>query len=61
MYLHLRAAPAPVLKLGYQIQQLTMTPERWRQVEEIFQSALDRHPQARAADQVEAGATDVTL
>jgi len=25
-----------------------MTPERWRQVEEIFQAALDRVPEERS-------------
>jgi eukaryotic-like serine/threonine-protein kinase len=38
-----------------------MTPERWRQVEEIFQSALDLHPQARAAFLNDACAADVSL
>src|SRR6185436_17888776 len=38
-----------------------MTPERWRQVEEIFQSALDLHPEARAAFLAEACAADHTL
>src|SRR5581483_3781804 len=26
-----------------------MTPERWRQIEEIYHAALDRDPEARAA------------
>src|SRR6476661_7234873 len=38
-----------------------MTPERWRQVEEIFQSALDLQPEARAAFLAEACAADTTL
>jgi hypothetical protein len=31
-----------------------MTPELWKQVEEIFQAALDRAPEQRAAFIVEA-------
>jgi len=38
-----------------------MTPERWRQVEEIFQAALDLQPEARMAYLAEACATDATL
>jgi pentatricopeptide repeat protein len=38
-----------------------MTPERWRQVEEIFQAALDLGPQERARFVGEACATDTTL
>ncbi len=38
-----------------------MTPERWQQVEEIFQSALDLNPEARAAYLTEACAADLTL
>ena len=38
-----------------------MTPERWRQVEEIFQAALDLGPQDRARYVSEACADDATL
>jgi eukaryotic-like serine/threonine-protein kinase len=38
-----------------------MTPERWRQLEQIFQSALDLQPEARDAFLAEACASDVTL
>ena len=38
-----------------------MTPERWRQVEEIFQSALDLQPEARATFLAEACAADLSL
>ncbi len=38
-----------------------MTPERWRQVEEIFQAALDLGPQDRARYVSEACASDQTL
>ena len=38
-----------------------MTPERWRQVEEIFQSALDLQPEARADFLAEACAADLSL
>src|SRR5687767_15002916 len=38
-----------------------MTPERWRQVEEIFQSALDLAPDKRAGYLAEACSTDEGL
>src|SRR5687767_3349944 len=38
-----------------------MTPERWRQVEEIFQAALDLGPQERALYVSEVCANDATL
>jgi eukaryotic-like serine/threonine-protein kinase len=38
-----------------------MTPERWKQVEEIFQTALDLQPEARTAYVAEACASDTTL
>ena len=38
-----------------------MTPERWRQVEEIFQAALDLHAEARVAYLAEACASDTNL
>jgi serine/threonine protein kinase len=38
-----------------------MTPERWRQVEEIFQAALDLGPQERAVYVSEVCANDDTL
>ncbi|HKO95543.1 MAG TPA: protein kinase [Pyrinomonadaceae bacterium] len=38
-----------------------MTPERWRQVEEIFQSALDLGPQERAIYVAEVCAADTSL
>src|SRR5918999_2747610 len=38
-----------------------MTPERWRQVEEIFQTALDLHPEERARYVSQVCATDTDL
>src|SRR4026207_1322489 len=38
-----------------------MTPERWRQVEEIFQAALDLHPEERARYVSQASATATAL
>ena len=38
-----------------------MTPERWRQVEEIFQAALDLHPEERARYVSQICATDTDL
>ena len=38
-----------------------MTPERWRQVEEIFQGALDRVPDQRTQYVLEACGNDETL
>ena len=38
-----------------------MTPERWRQVEDIFQTALDLGPQERALYVAQACAEDVDL
>src|SRR5687767_1344052 len=38
-----------------------MTPERWRQVEEIFQTALDLHPEERARYVSQVCATDNDL
>ena len=38
-----------------------MTPERWRQVEDIFQTALDLGPQERAVYVAQACAEDVDL
>ncbi|HEX4900773.1 MAG TPA: protein kinase [Pyrinomonadaceae bacterium] len=38
-----------------------MTPERWQQVEEIFQAALDRTPEERARFVSEACANDISL
>lgn len=38
-----------------------MTPERWRQVEEIFQAALDLHPEERARYVSQVCATDTDL
>ena len=38
-----------------------MTPERWRQVEEIFQAALDLLPEERARYVSQACATDTDL
>jgi eukaryotic-like serine/threonine-protein kinase len=38
-----------------------MTPERWRQVEEIFQAALDLHPDERALYVSQVCATDTDL
>ena len=38
-----------------------MTPERWKQVEEIFQTALDLQPEARPAYVAKVCAADSTL
>src|SRR5690242_9538561 len=38
-----------------------MTPERWHQIEEIYQSAMDRPPEARGAYLAEACGVDEDL
>jgi hypothetical protein len=38
-----------------------MTPERWREVEEVYQSTMDREPRLRAAFLSEACGTDAEL
>src|SRR5690349_8423527 len=39
-------------------QRIAMTPERWKQIDELAQAALDRDPDARAAFLDEACAGD---
>jgi len=38
-----------------------MTPERWRQIEQVYHAALDRHPQSRTAYVNEQCAGDASL
>ena len=38
-----------------------MTPERWRVIKEIFQTAIEQHPSGRRAFLNQACADDVTL
>jgi hypothetical protein len=38
-----------------------MTPERWREVEQVYQSTVDREPQLRAAYLAEACGDDQEL
>jgi len=47
--------------IGNQKSAMCMTPERWQQVEEVLQAALDRPPQERASFLIEACAGDVQL
>lgn len=43
------AAQSGQLSLRRSNSSLTMDPERWRQVEEVYHAALEREPKARAA------------